>query len=602
MSVSSVIFSPDGQTIASASIDGTINLWRYNGDLIQTLPKQKSSVFSVRFSPDSQTLISASQKEGIKFWQHQSDGSFALRKSLPDQDGMMAIGFSAKDQMIATASLDSKNTIKLRSWDGKLLRTFLGHKDRANDLSFSPDGQLLASGSGDKTIKLWSLKNGKLYKTINENNKVVKVHFVSNQTIVYAVDDGTIKLRQVSSETSTNFQERHSDVIERLALNPDGKILASVSRDRTVKLWSLKDRRLLQTLKGHESNVTDVNFSPDSKMIVSAGEDRSIRIWKLDNKMPEIEGSSLSFSPDGHMIVTGQNKTIKLWHQDGKPQLTFPGIHQSSINKITFAPNGQVIASASADGTAKLWHLKGKLLATLKGHKKSVTSVSFRPNGKIIATASRDQTVKLWSLKGTLLKTFNTGSNVKSVNFSPNGEIIAAACSDNKVHLWHLDERLNGTSLPPLIGHEASVSDVSFSPDGKMIASASEDRNIRLWHLNGQRLAVLRSHQDSIYRVKFSPSGQTLVSASTDNTIKLWNLNGALLRTLEGNNEKFFDVSFSYDGTALASADIKGKVILRNLNLDNLLERSCSWLHDYLVLQSQDDFTPSKDGSSKLCK
>ncbi|MEH2253156.1 nSTAND1 domain-containing NTPase [Nostoc sp.] len=596
----SVSFSPDGRMLVSTSIDKTIKLWRANGELIQTLPKQNSRVFSVSFSSNSQTLISASRREGVKFWQRQPDGSFSFQKSILVQEKMIGLSLSPKNKMIATASLNSENTIKLWSWDGKFLATFLGHTDPINDLNFSPDGQMLVSVSGDMTIKLWSLKKSKLYKNIQEKNKVVKVRFIDNQTIVYALDDGTIKFRKVSGE-STNFQERHSGVIERLALSPDGKILASASVDRTVKLWSLKNGRLLQTLKGHESAVTDVSFSPNSKMIVSASNDRSIRIWKLDNQMPTIQGSSLSFSPDSQMIATGQGKKIKLWYQNGKLQKVFPEGHRLPITKISFAPNGKLIASGSGDGIVKLWYLDGRLFATLKGHRNLVTSVSFSPSGKIIATASRDRTVKLWGLDGTLLKTFNVGSVITSISFSPNGEIIAASCEDMTVKLWHLDDRLNETSLPPLTGHKASVLDVSFSPNGKIIASASEDGNVILWHLNGQRIVVLHGHRDSIYRVKFSPSGQTLVSASRDNTIKLWNLNGDLLRTLEGHQEKFFDISFSPDGTILASANDNEEVILRNLNIDHLLEDSCNWLHDYLILLRKYNSTSSQDSSSKFC-
>jgi WD40 repeat protein len=246
--------------------------------------------------------------------------------------------------------------------------------------------------------------------------------------------------------------------------------------------------------------------------------------------------------------------------------------------------------------------LNGKFVKNLEDHKGPVTSVSFSANGKIIATASHDGTVKLWGLDGTLRKTLNAGSLVTSVSFNPNGDIIAAGCEDKTVKLWHLDERLNGTPLPSLTGHENTVLDVSFSPNGKMIASASagRDRNLMLWDLNGQRRAVLKGHQGNIYRVKFSPSGQTLVSAGRDSTIRFWNLKGDLLRTWEGNNENFVDVSFNSNGTALASADTKGKVILRDFNLDNLLQRSCSWLHNYL--QRQDYSTLNLNGSRAVCR
>jgi WD40 repeat protein len=593
--VLSVSFSPNGQMMASASIDGTINLWRRDGELIQTLPKQKSAVFAVSFSPNGQMLISASRKDGIKLWQRQPDGSFTLRKSIINKERIMALSVNPKNQMIATANLDVKSTIKLWSLDGKLLNTFSGHRDRVNDLSFSPDGQTLASASTDTTIKLWSLKDGKPRKTIPQGNNVFKVRFVNNQTLASSGADRTIKLWNVNSQKIRDFQERPTSAVQRLTLSPDGKTLASASKDSTVQLWSLPDGKLLQTLKGDKGTVTDVSFSPDSNTIALASNNRTVSIWKLDNNVPTLQGSSLSFSPDSQMIVTGDEDGImKIWPRDGKWHKTVSA-HKKFINQVSFSPNGQLIVTASTDNRAKLWRLDGTLLSTLSRHKNSVTSVSFSPDSKIIATASFDQSVKLWDLDGKLLKTLNAGSVVMSVSFSPNGKAIAAACDDTTVKLWRLD----GTPLTPLKGHSARVLDVSFSPDGKMIASASEDEYIKLWRPNGQLIATLPGHRDHVLRVRFSPSGQTLASASRDETIRLWNLDGELLQTLQAQAE-VSDVSFSPDDKTIASADIKEKIILWNLDLDNLLNRSCTWLHGYLTY-SKDYLTHNQDGRRKLC-
>lgn len=581
MPILSVSFSPDGQILASASRDGTIKLWKSNGILIQTLDhaKDRDAVFRVIFTSDGQLLISASHKQGIKIWRHQPDGSFTLCQTIPDKD-VSALSLSRDNQTIATASSSTQKSINIWSLDGKLLHTFFsGHSDVINDLSFSPDGKMIASASADKTIKLWSIKNKKRVQTIQESGQLHSLLFVSNQTIASGSGDGTIKLWDVNCKKSLmNFQGQHSSKVSRLVLSSDGKTIASAA-DRTVKLWNLKDGKLLDTFSGYDNDVEAIDFSQDGKIIASAS-DRTIRIWNRDRVAPAtIEGKSFSFSSNNKMIVTAKDKTIHLWLLDGKLVKSFPSGHQKNINQVRFSPDDRTIASASADTTVKLWNLDGTSLATLKGHNKSVTSVSFSPNGKIIASASRDQTIKLWDRDGRFKETFDTRSVVTSISFSPDSERIASANNDSKVKLWTLKGKLD----KEFRGHTKAVHDVSFSPDGKTIASASFDKTVNLWNLKDGTSKVLLRHQDSVNRVTFSPNGQILASASEDKTIKLWNLDGELLRELRGHNAPMSNISFSPDNNTLAEADSDGQVMLRNFNLDNLLDRGCNYISDYLT-------------------
>lgn len=255
--------------------------------------------------------------------------------------------------------------------------------------------------------------------------------------------------------------------------------------------------------------------------------------------------------------------------------------HQENINQVRFSPDGQTIASASADRTIKLWNLQGNCLGTFQGHTKSVTSISFSPNDKIIASASLDKTIKLWDIDDRdrkFQKNFNTGSVVASISFSSDGKTIASANGDSTVKLWTLNGDLSNKTLQ---GHKKAVLDVSFSPDGKTIASASADETVRLWNLEDGTSQVF-PHQAQVNRVAFSPTGQILASASEDKTIKFWNLDGKLLQDLRGLNTSIVNLSFSRDYNTLAAADSRGKVMLQNLNLDNLLKISCNFLGDYL--------------------
>ncbi|NEQ35801.1 MAG: hypothetical protein F6K40_05685, partial [Okeania sp. SIO3I5] len=251
------------------------------------------------------------------------------------ESSVYSVVFSPDSQMIATASGD--NTVKLWNRQGQLLQTLTGHKSWVNGVAFSPDSQMIATASGDNTVKLWN-RQGQLLQTLTG----------------------------------------HKSWVNGVAFSPDSQMIATASGDNTVKLWNQQGKEL-QTLKGHEESVNGVAFSPDGQMIATA---------------------------------SGDN-TVKLWNQQGKELQTLKG-HEKSVNGVAFSPDGQMIATASGDNTVKLWNQQGKELQTLKGHEESVNGVALSPDGQMIATASGDNTVKLWNQQGKELQTLK--GHEESVN------------------------------------------------------------------------------------------------------------------------------------------------------------------------------------------
>ncbi len=287
-----------------------------------------------------------------------------------------------------------------------------------------------------------------------------------------------------------NIQEKnnlqgHKEGVTGVSFSPDGKLIATVSNDQTIKLWTIRGQFLRQFL-GHKGSIYSVNFSPDGKLIATASKDDTVKLWNLQ----------------GQLL-----RTLKS--------------HQGSVYAVTFSPDGKYLASSSRDRTVRIWDLQGKTLAVLNGHTKSIDDVQFSPDRKLLVTVSRDGTIKLWNLQGQLLRSWGDGKTAFfGVSFSPKGDKIAIAADDGTVKIWNLEGKLLGNFR----GHQELVTSVAFTPDGQRVISASTDGTVKIWNLQGQEHRTLRGHQEAILKVAINKAGKNLATASEDGTVKLWDL------------------------------------------------------------------------------
>ncbi|MBW4595678.1 MAG: CHAT domain-containing protein [Brasilonema angustatum HA4187-MV1] len=473
--------------------------------------------------------------------------------------------FSPDGKILATASGD--NTVKL--WDIatlKEIKTLTGHTNSVNGTSFSPDGKILATASFDKTVKLWDTATGQVIKTLSgHTNPVNGTSFSPDGKILATASfDKTVKLWDTATGQVIKTLSGHTDSVNGTSFSPDGKILATASVDNTVKLWDTATGQEIKTLSEHTDTVNGTSFSPNGKMLATASRDKTVKLWDtatgqviktLSGHTDSVNGTS--FSPDGKILATASfDKTVKLWDTaTGQVIKTLSG-HTDSVNGTSFSPDGKILASASGDNTVKLWDTATlKEIKTLTGHTNSVNGTSFSPDGKILATASFDKTVKLWdTATGQVIKTLSGHTNpVNGTSFSPDGKILATASFDKTVKLW---DTATGQVIKTLSGHTDSVNGTSFSPDGKILATASVDNTVKLWDTaTGQEIKTLSGHTNSLNGVRFSPDGKMLATASGDKTVKLWDTaTGQEIKTLSGHTNTVYSVNFSPDGKMLTSA------------------------------------------------
>jgi WD40 repeat protein len=296
--------------------------------------------------------------------------------------------------------------------------TLKGHSSDVNSVAFAADGVTLASGSDDKTIKLWNLATKKEIRTLKGNS-----HWIWT-----------------------------------VAFSPDGKTLASGSADKNIKLWNSSTGQEIPPLKGHQDGIPTVAFSPDSKILASGSLDKTIKLWNpsTGKLIRTLEGhskavSSIAFSPDGKTLASGSwDKSIKLWNvATGKEIRSFVG-HSDLVLSVAFNSDGVIIASGSKDKTIKLWNLvTGETIRTLQGHSEKVNSVAYLPkieasktlNTNTLISGSSDNTIKLWDTEtGKEIRTLKRDSGyIYSVATSPDGKTIASGGSaENIIKIWQL--------------------------------------------------------------------------------------------------------------------------------------------------------------------
>jgi len=488
------------------------------------------------------------------------------RNRFQDHENLVrSVAFSPDGQMIISGSED--NTVRLWDLQGNPIgQPFTGHRSTVWSVAFSPDGQTIISGSEDKTVRLWDLQGNPIGQPLTGHTAWVRAVAFSpdGQTIVSGSDDKTVRLWDLQGNPVAQPFTGHGLTVWSVAFSPDGQTIISGSGDKTVRLWDLQGNPVAQSFTGHGKRVTSVAFSPDGQTIASGSDDKTVRLWDLQGNPVarpftghENRVTSVAFSPDGQTIVSGsEDKTVRMWDLRGKSiGKPFTG-HTAWVTSLAFSPDGQALVTGGDDKTVRLWDLQDNPSGqSFIGHGDRVTSVAFSRDGQTIVSGSDDKTVRLWDLQSNPVGQPFTGheDRVTSVAFSPNGKTIVSGSGDKTLRLWNVKGDLVGE---PFIGHQRAIRAVAFSPDGQTIVSGAEDKTLRLWNLQGTPLGQpFTGHKHWVRAVAFSPDGQTIASGSFDNTVRLWDLQGNLIgQPFTGHKHWVISVAFSPDGQMIASA------------------------------------------------
>ncbi len=287
------------------------------------------------------------------------------------------------------------------------VKTLTGHSDWVRSVAISPDGQTLASGSSDRTIKIWNRSTGKLIRTLTGHSDTVNSVAFSpdGQSLASGSDDNYINIWNMSSGKLIRTINGHRSTVNSVAFSPDGQSLASASSDKTINIWNLATGKNVRTLTGHSGSVYSVAFSPDKQTLASGSGDKTINIWNLaTGKISRtLKGHtdlvrSVAFSPDGQTLASGSwDNTINIWRVSTGEKLRTLSENYSPVNSVAFSPSGQTIASGTLKTSIHIWNIySGEKVRTLSGHSNSVISVAFSPDKHTLVSGSDDRNVKIW--------------------------------------------------------------------------------------------------------------------------------------------------------------------------------------------------------------
>ncbi|MDJ0747783.1 MAG: hypothetical protein QNJ32_31240 [Xenococcaceae cyanobacterium MO_167.B27] len=604
------IFSPDGRLLVTTGTDGSVRLWNLDGKPLDKFTGHRDRIMGVSFSPDGRLIATAGQDRTVRLWDLKGK---QIDRCIGHTAEVWSVSFSPYGNLIASAAKDK--TARLWDLNCKPLDKFTGHTERLSSVSFSSDGQQLATTSADGTTRLWNLTGQQLKELRGHRSKswVTSVSFSPDgKLLATAGGDGSVCLWDLEGDQKCNGFLAHSGWVIWLSFSPDGRFLATAGEDGIARLWNLKGQKIAD-FAGHINRVTRVSFQADGKLLATVGEDGTTRLWDLEGKqLVKFTGvggqvSIIRFSPSRQELATAEEDgTARLWDLDGTQLTVFPA-SQSPVTgespadfcsvtgespadfrivpRVSFSPNGRLLATARKDGTVHLWNVDDQqLLAKFRGHRSEMYNLSFSPDSRLLATAGQDCTARLWDLSGNLIAEFlGHKRKVWSVVFTPDGQQLVTSSDDGTTRLWDLQgKQLNSFQSGYLGGGDF----VSISPDG-LLATSGYHGIVELWNLSGKQVkqvAKCEGYPRTVTDVNFSRDGKQLATAHADGTARVWNLSGQSCQQLAEfkHGTQVESVSFSPDGNLLATASSDGTAKLWQIeSFDELMVRGCDWVQEY---------------------
>ena len=449
--VSALAFLPDASALISGSKDHSLRIVNLSTGAGREFGKYGGEIKTLQVSPDGQTVAAVGQDRTVGVWDIKTSKGRTLG-GFQDWLAFYGVAFSPDGKSLAAAGFDQT----MRVWDlGQHVdRAITEHEAATSMAVFLPDGERVLSASDDGAIFVSDVRGGPSTLLTRHEGKVLGLRvFPDGSRAVSAGQDGLVQLIPLTGQ-QVQILRGHAGPVAAIAVSPDGSRLCTGGADKKVFLWDVATGKS-QLLYEHDKPVEAIAFSPDGELLATGGGDNRVAVHQIANGQTRyIEGyergvRAVAFSPDGRILAMGSmDLTIRLWTVETGEMKVIPA-SGTGVNDIVFFPKGDTFASIGAEPSIRLWDTAtGKPRDVLRGHQGTVTHISIASDGKRLASASLDGTIRLWDLEShENRQLLGHASGVSWVTFSPNGALLLSTSQDKTVRIWGDDLPKGETAL-----------------------------------------------------------------------------------------------------------------------------------------------------------